>query len=214
TAAARRLTDEDELPRTPAQLGRCILGSLAETYRDELRAVCRLAGVPLPSRLHVVGGGSRNALLNRLTADALGIEVLAAPMEATALGSVAPQARTPAAVGAQPGTLRELVRPTVQPASVSPSAAPGRSPADPGPSAPPPTNSTTAHCEGTPRKRRQLPQPRELLELMQFKAPDLNARRRRLSAALTIEDLRAIAKRRTPRAAFDYTDGAAESELS
>ena len=62
--------------------------------------------------------------------------------------------------------------------------------------------------------KRQLPQPRELLELMQFKAPDLNARRRRLSAALTIEDLRAIAKRRTPRAAFDYTDGAAESELS
>lgn len=62
--------------------------------------------------------------------------------------------------------------------------------------------------------RRQLPQPRELLELMQFKAPDLNARRRRLDAALTIEDLRAIAKRRTPRAAFDYTDGAAESELS
>ena len=49
---------------------------------------------------------------------------------------------------------------------------------------------------------------------MQFKAPDLNARRRRLDAALTIEDLRAIAKRRTPRAAFDYTDGAAESELS
>src|SRR5699024_3761932 len=45
-------------------------------------------------------------------------------------------------------------------------------------------------------------------------APDLNARRRRLSAALTIEDLRAIAKRRTPRAAFDYTDGAAESERS
>ncbi|QNN82356.1 alpha-hydroxy-acid oxidizing protein [Brachybacterium sp. Z12] len=62
--------------------------------------------------------------------------------------------------------------------------------------------------------RRQLPQPRELLELMKFKAPDLNARRRRLDAALTIEDLRAIAKRRTPRAAFDYTDGAAESELS
>ena len=62
--------------------------------------------------------------------------------------------------------------------------------------------------------RRQLPNPRELLELMQFKAPDLNARRRRLSAALTIADLRAIAKRRTPRAAFDYTDGAAEGELS
>jgi L-lactate dehydrogenase (cytochrome) len=49
---------------------------------------------------------------------------------------------------------------------------------------------------------------------MKFKKPDLNARRRRLSAALTIADLRAIAKRRTPTAAFDYTDGAAEGELS
>jgi len=62
--------------------------------------------------------------------------------------------------------------------------------------------------------KRQLPNPRELFELMQFKKPDLNARRRRLAAALTIWDLRAIAKRRTPRAAFDYTDGAAEGELS
>jgi len=61
---------------------------------------------------------------------------------------------------------------------------------------------------------RQLPKILELLELMQFKRPDLNARRRRLDKALTIYDLRAIAKRRTPRAAFDYTDGAAEGELS
>ncbi|MCV7192027.1 alpha-hydroxy acid oxidase [Mycolicibacterium brumae] len=49
---------------------------------------------------------------------------------------------------------------------------------------------------------------------MRFKKPQLNATRRRLDAALTIEDLRAIARRRTPRAAFDYTDGAAEEELS
>ncbi|GAA3282598.1 alpha-hydroxy acid oxidase [Nesterenkonia halobia] len=61
---------------------------------------------------------------------------------------------------------------------------------------------------------RRLPDPRELAELMQFKKPDLNAKRRRLNSALTIEDLRTIAKRRTPRAAFDYTDGAAEGELS
>ncbi|QCQ15344.1 MULTISPECIES: alpha-hydroxy acid oxidase [Microbacterium] len=61
---------------------------------------------------------------------------------------------------------------------------------------------------------RQLPDPRELLELMQFKTPDLNAKRRRLSAALTIDDLRRIAKRRTPKAAFDYTDGAADAEIS
>lgn len=61
---------------------------------------------------------------------------------------------------------------------------------------------------------RQFPRPAELLELMQFKRPELDARKRRLDAALTIADLRTIAKRRTPKAAFDYTDGAAEGELS
>ncbi|WP_336646441.1 alpha-hydroxy acid oxidase [Microbacterium sp. USHLN186] len=61
---------------------------------------------------------------------------------------------------------------------------------------------------------RQLPKPAELFELMQFKKPVLDGRRRRLDAALTIDDLRRIAKRRTPKAAFDYTDGAAEGELS
>ncbi|MGO1192246.1 MAG: alpha-hydroxy acid oxidase [Nesterenkonia sp.] len=49
---------------------------------------------------------------------------------------------------------------------------------------------------------------------MQFKKPELNGTRRRLKAALTIEDLRTIAKRRTPKAAFDYTEGAAEGEIS
>jgi len=61
---------------------------------------------------------------------------------------------------------------------------------------------------------RQFPKPLELLELMQFKKPELDGRKRRLDAALTIYDLRDIAKRRTPKAAFDYTDGAAEGELS
>lgn len=62
--------------------------------------------------------------------------------------------------------------------------------------------------------KRQLPNPAELLELMRFKRPELDGRKRRLDAALTIYDLRAVAKRRTPKAAFDYTDGAAEGELS
>ena len=61
---------------------------------------------------------------------------------------------------------------------------------------------------------RQLPVPSELFELMKFKTPELNGKKRRLSSALTIADLRTIAKRRTPKAAFDYTDGAAEGELS
>ena len=62
--------------------------------------------------------------------------------------------------------------------------------------------------------RRQRPKPNEIFELVQFKRPELNLKKRRLDAALTTYDLRRIAKRRTPRAAFDYTDGAAEAELS
>lgn len=62
--------------------------------------------------------------------------------------------------------------------------------------------------------KRSIPNPVALLELMKFKKPELNGRRRRLNGALTIDDLRTIAKRRTPKAAFDYTDGAAEGELS
>jgi L-lactate dehydrogenase (cytochrome) len=62
--------------------------------------------------------------------------------------------------------------------------------------------------------KRQLPNVRELATLMQFKKPQLSAKRRRLDAAYTIDDLRTIAKRRTPKAAFDYTDGSAEGEIS
>jgi len=62
--------------------------------------------------------------------------------------------------------------------------------------------------------RRRVPRPRELAPLIRFRRPQLDATARRLSKALTIEDLRTLAKRRTPKAAFDYTDGAAEEELS
>ena len=62
--------------------------------------------------------------------------------------------------------------------------------------------------------KRRIPNPRDLAPLMKFKAPTLNAKKRRLQEALTIEDLRTIAKRRTPKPAFDYTDGSAEAELS
>ena len=62
--------------------------------------------------------------------------------------------------------------------------------------------------------QRQLPKPSELMEFMQFKKPSLDFTGNRLEKALTIYDLRKIAKRRTPAAAFDYTDGAAEGEFS
>ncbi|WP_142279531.1 alpha-hydroxy acid oxidase [Mycobacterium arosiense] len=62
--------------------------------------------------------------------------------------------------------------------------------------------------------KRRVPKVRDLAPLLQFKRPRFNATKRRLEAAYTIEDLRAMAKRRTPKAAFDYTDGAADDELS
>jgi len=62
--------------------------------------------------------------------------------------------------------------------------------------------------------KRRFPRPADLAPLMQFKKIELNAKKRRLAAALTIDDLRTIAKRRTPQAPFDYTDGAAEEELT
>ena len=62
--------------------------------------------------------------------------------------------------------------------------------------------------------KRQLPRPQDLRPLLQFKRPAVNLTRRRLDAVLTVGDLRRIAKRRTPKAAFDYADGAAEAEIS
>lgn len=61
---------------------------------------------------------------------------------------------------------------------------------------------------------RQIPNPSEIFELLQFKKPTLNFKQRRLDDAQTIWDLRKIAKWRTPSAAFDYTDGAADDEIS
>ena len=62
--------------------------------------------------------------------------------------------------------------------------------------------------------KRQFPKPSELAPLLQFSLPTLRRRKRRLEQAYTIWDLRDIAKRRTPKGPFDYTDGSAESEVS
>lgn len=65
----------------------------------------------------------------------------------------------------------------------------------------------------TPLARR-LPDVGELSHLMRFGGIDLDRRAARLSRAADIEDLREIARRRTPRPAFDYVDGAAKQEIT
>ena len=62
--------------------------------------------------------------------------------------------------------------------------------------------------------KRQFPKPAELAPLLKFSLPTLHRKQRRLANAYTIWDLREIAKKRTPKGPFDYTDGSAESEVS
>ncbi|MFJ3674038.1 rhamnulokinase family protein [Streptomyces sp. NPDC090106] len=86
------------VPETRAEITRCILDSLALAHRRAIEDAQRLAGQPVDV-VHVVGGGTRNALLCQLTADACGLPVVAGPTEAAALGNVLVQARTHGLVG-------------------------------------------------------------------------------------------------------------------
>lgn len=74
-------------PETPGGLARMIFESLAWRYRGVFAALEELAGRRLDT-IHIVGGGSRNELLNQFTADVTGRPVQAGPVEATALGNV------------------------------------------------------------------------------------------------------------------------------
>ncbi len=78
-------------PENDAQIIRCIFESLALRYRQVLGDLDRIAKFPV-ERLHIIGGGSKNDLLNQLTANAIGRKVIAGPSEATAIGNVMMQA--------------------------------------------------------------------------------------------------------------------------
>jgi rhamnulokinase len=86
------------VPASPAETTRCILDSLALAHRRAVEDAQRLADHPVDV-VHVVGGGTRNALLCQLTADACGLPVVAGPTEAAALGNVLVQARAHGLVG-------------------------------------------------------------------------------------------------------------------
>src|SRR5699024_3317877 len=64
------------------------------------------------------------------------------------------------------------------------------------------------------RLKHHVPQLKEILPLMKFKMPTLDRRAARLAAGGNVWDIRKIAKRRTPTPAFDYVDGAAQSEIT
>jgi rhamnulokinase len=93
-----------QLPDTTVAVVRCILDSLARAYARTVAESGRLSGQQADV-IHIVGGGCQNELLCQLTADLSGLTVLAGPVEATALGNVAVQART---AGRLSGTLEDV----------------------------------------------------------------------------------------------------------
>jgi len=98
---------EQTVPKGRAALVRCIFESLALKYRSVFDMLVRLHG-PI-NVLHVVGGGSANTLLNQFTANALGVQTMAGPTEATAIGNLLVQAMALGDVGT-PADARALVR--------------------------------------------------------------------------------------------------------
>lgn len=97
------------VPARRAEVTRCILDSLALAHRRAVEEAQRLADHPVDV-VYVVGGGTRNALLCQLTADACGLPVVAGATEAAALGNVLVQARAHGLAGDLAAMRRLLTR--------------------------------------------------------------------------------------------------------
>ena len=97
------------VPEGRPGLVRSILDSLALEYARTIDDAARLTGRVIEV-IHVVGGGSQNALLCQLTADATGRPVVAGPVEATAIGNILVQARALGLISGGLDELRAIVR--------------------------------------------------------------------------------------------------------
>jgi rhamnulokinase len=107
-------------PETPGEVVRSVLVSLACKYRFVLDRLQRATG-RVVDVVHVIGGGARNDLLCRLTADITGLSLLAGPAEATALGNVLVQARAEGGL-ASLGDLRAVAAESFRPVEYEPRA--------------------------------------------------------------------------------------------
>jgi rhamnulokinase len=96
------------IPDQPGAVTRLILESLASTYRKVAGNLETLTSRTI-DRIHIVGGGSRNRLLNQLAANATGKTVIAGPTEATAAGNILVQAIGAGAVSGF-SEVRQIVR--------------------------------------------------------------------------------------------------------
>ncbi len=105
-------------PQGPADLTRCILESLAFSYRYALERIGRILGRSYRT-LHIVGGGSLNTLLCELTAGVTGLQVVAGPVEATVAGNILVQAYGRGLVES-PQQIRDIVRASFEPVHYEP----------------------------------------------------------------------------------------------
>ena len=101
------------VPDDVGAVARCIVDSLALSYRKAIADAVRVAGRDV-SVVHIVGGGSANGLLCQLTADACGLPVVAGPTEGTALGNLLVQARSMGALSGGLADLRAVARASSQ----------------------------------------------------------------------------------------------------
>ncbi|MFC6234956.1 FGGY-family carbohydrate kinase, partial [Leucobacter soli] len=98
----------ERVPEGRAEVVRCIVESLAQAFADAVRTASELADQPV-GVIHIVGGGSQNALLCQATADRSGLPVYAGPTEATAMGNMLVQARALGLVGSEAEAIRAVV---------------------------------------------------------------------------------------------------------
>ena len=119
-AEIRRMCREtgQQEPRSAPETVRCILLSLAVSFRQSLRECERLTGIEV-DEVHLVGGGTRNALLCPLVADVCGRVVVVGPAEATSLGNALVQAWGCGEIESA-AHLRHLVRSSFQPVNYVP----------------------------------------------------------------------------------------------
>jgi rhamnulokinase len=106
------------VPKKPGQFIRCALESLALYYRWTLKSMEGLTGRRF-DRLHIVGGGTKNSLLNHFTANALQLPVVVGPVEATAAGNILVQAMALGHVGSL-AEAREIMARSVQLETIRP----------------------------------------------------------------------------------------------
>lgn len=106
------------VPQSYGEITRCIFDSLALRYKQVFGYLQQMAPFPI-EKLHIIGGGSRNNLLNQFTCNAVGVPVIAGPSEGTAIGNIMLQAKANGLVS-DIAAMRQLISTSIETVSFEP----------------------------------------------------------------------------------------------